>query len=529
MIYDMKKSIIHNNEGQFDTEKSTIHFFIGVIGEVFLGDKHLNIEEILNYVQKEEVDKLAGRYTIVFINKKNNTVKIYRDPTGLQTIYFLNGNKRVIIYNNLSDFHQYFEAVNGSYISQYLNNENYISDLTIYEGIFRVRPGHVTTITDEDFNTKKFYKFKSRSIRYKDCNDYQEEFKVVFDRAIKRSIQSVGKLGLSLSGGLDSTSIYVRMCDKNFYADDINLYSLYYPNNLDSDESRYIKETLSLYPSKNHHFINADDNWTFKEFEKDFSSFKEPFHFIGSNLNKTLLNAMKIDGITHHLTGHGGDDVLNVDIYYLNNLYKKNMYLKLTKELLKNRKKYTSSELIEAIKNETSTQICNPYLLDSNKIKKNHFNWDEMNMDVYFDSIINNSNTEWMDININSRFNIEARYPFLDINLVEFLLNIPIEQKEQLSVSKYILRNSLKNLLPEKIYSRSTKSLNLPQLLLGLQKEKGNIMRYTNFEYLNQYEKTNKQKIEEDIKKLSKSTNETFYPIVNIAKLLSVELWLRSR
>lgn len=486
----MKKSIIHNNEGQFDTEKSTIHFFIGVIGEVFLGDKHLNIEEILNYVQKEEVDKLAGRYTIVFINKKNNTVKIYRDPTGLQTIYFLNGNKRVIIYNNLSDFHQYFEAVNGSYISQYLNNENYISDLTIYEGIFRVRPGHVTTITDEDFNTKKFYKFKSRSIRYKDCNDYQEEFKVVFDRAIKRSIQSVGKLGLSLSGGLDSTSIYVRMCDKNFY---------------------------------------ADDNWTFKEFKKDFSSFKEPFHFIGSNLNKTLLNAMKIDGITHHLTGHGGDDVLNVDIYYLNNLYKKNMYLKLTKELLKNRKKYTSSELIEAIKNETSTQICNPYLLDSNKIKKKHFNWDEMNMDVYFDSIINNSNTEWMDININSPFNIEARYPFLDINLVEFLLNIPIEQKEQLSVSKYILRNSLKNLLPEKIYSRSTKSLNLPQLLLGLQKEKGNIMRYTNFEYLNQYEKTNKQKIEEDIKKLSKSTNETFYPIVNIAKLLSVELWLRSR
>ncbi|PTJ48747.1 hypothetical protein BU012_12250 [Mammaliicoccus sciuri] len=205
------------------------------------------------------------------------------------------------------------------------------------------------------------------------------------------------------------------------------------------------------------------------------------------------------------------------------------MYLKLTKELLKNRKKYTSSELIEAIKNETSTQICNPHLLDSNKIKKNHFNWDEMNMDVYFDSIINNSNTEWMDININSPFNIEARYPFLDINLVEFLLNIPIEQKEQLSVSKYILRNSLKNLLPEKIYSRSTKSLNLPQLLLGLQKEKGNIMRYTNFEYLNQYEKTNKQKIEEDIKKLSKSTNETFYPIVNIAKLLSVELWLRSR
>ncbi|WP_239772843.1 hypothetical protein [Mammaliicoccus sp. I-M36] len=71
MIYDMNKSNIYNNKGQFDTEKSTIHFFIGVIGEVFSGDKHLKIEEILNYVQKEEVDKLAGRYTIIFINKKN--------------------------------------------------------------------------------------------------------------------------------------------------------------------------------------------------------------------------------------------------------------------------------------------------------------------------------------------------------------------------------------------------------------------------------------------------------------------------
>lgn len=529
MIYDMNKSNIYNNKGQFDTEKSTIHFFIGVIGEVFSGDKHLKIEEILNYVQKEEVDKLAGRYTIIFINKKMNTVKIYRDPTGLQTIYFMNGNQRVLISNKLSEFQQYFEAVNRNYISQYLNNENYISDLTIYEGIFRVKPGHVTTITDSNFSTKKFYKFKSRSIRYKDSNEYQEEFKLVFDRALKRSIQNVDKLGLSLSGGLDSTSIYSRMCDKKILTDDINLYSLCYPNNLDSDESRYIKETLSLYPSKNHHFINADDNWTFKEFEKDFSNFKEPFHFIGSNLNKTLLNTMKIDGITHHLTGHGGDDVLNVDIYYLNNLYKKNKYLKLTKELMKNRKKYTSSELIQAIKNEKFTQISNPYLLDSKKVHKNHFNWDEINMDVYFESIINNTNTEWMDININSPLNIEARYPFLDINLVEFLLNIPVEQKEQLSVSKYILRNSFKNLLPEKIYSRNTKSLNLPQLLLGLQKEKGNIMRYTNFEYLNQYEKTNKRKIEQDINDLSKSTNKTFYPIVNIAKLLSVELWLRSK
>lgn len=529
MIYDFNKSNIYNKEGLFDTVKSTIHFFIGVIGEVFSGDNHLKIEQILNYVQKEEVDKLAGRYTIIFINKKINTVKIYRDPTGLQTIYFMNENKRVAISNKLSDFHLNLETVNGKYIRQYLNNENYISDLTIYERIFRVRPGHVTTITDGKISTKRFYKFKSSPIRYKNSSEYQEEFKVLFDRALKRSIQNVDKLGLSLSGGLDSTSIYARMCAKNIFNEDINLYSLCYPNNLDSDESIYIKETLSLYPSNNHKFINADDNWTFKEFEKDFSDFKEPFHFIGSNLNKTLLNSMKIDGITHHLTGHGGDDLLNVDIYYLNNLYKKNKYLKLTQELIKNRKKYTSSELIEAIKNEKTLQISNPYLLDTKRIQKNHFNWDEMDMDVYFESIINNSNTEWMDININSPINIEARYPFLDINLVEFLLNIPVEQKEKLSISKYILRNSFKNILPEKIYSRSTKSLNLPQLLLGLQKEKGNIMKYTNFECLNQYEKINKQKIEKDINDLSKSTNKTFYPIVNIAKLLSVEVWLRSK
>ncbi len=164
---------------------------------------------------------------------------------------------------------------------------------------------------------------------------------------------------------------------------------------------------------------------------------------------------------------------MNTDIYYLNNLFKNKKYLKLSRELVKNRKFYTSHELIAAIKNEKSLHMSNNYLIDSKVSQKNHFNWDELSMDEYFETIINNTNTEWMDININCPINIEARYPFLDINLVEFLLNIPVEQKEQLSVSKYILRNSLKNILPPKIYSRNTKSLNLPQLLLGLQKEKG--------------------------------------------------------
>ena len=54
-------------------------------------------------------------------------------------------------------------------------------------------------------------------------------------------------------------------------------------------------------------------------------------------------------------------------------------------------------------------------------------------------------------------FSIESRVPFLDHRLLEFAFNIPTEYKIHDGWTKWILRESMKNRLPEKIRYRTDK------------------------------------------------------------------------
>ncbi len=50
---------------------------------------------------------------------------------------------------------------------------------------------------------------------------------------------------------------------------------------------------------------------------------------------------------------------------------------------------------------------------------------------------------------------IEGRLPFLDRELAEFCLNLPIDMRLRNNTEKYILREAMKNLIPNEIYKRT--------------------------------------------------------------------------
>ncbi len=57
-----------------------------------------------------------------------------------------------------------------------------------------------------------------------------------------------------------------------------------------------------------------------------------------------------------------------------------------------------------------------------------------------------------------SRFGMEARHPFFDRRLAEFVLAIPPEKHYQAGMNKVLLRQSLAGILPEDIRTRIGKS-----------------------------------------------------------------------
>ncbi len=60
---------------------------------------------------------------------------------------------------------------------------------------------------------------------------------------------------------------------------------------------------------------------------------------------------------------------------------------------------------------------------------------------------------------------IEYRLPFLDKELVQFSLNIPLEEKLKNGERKYLLRSAMKGILPEEILRRPKQPLKIPQVI----------------------------------------------------------------
>ena len=62
-----------------------------------------------------------------------------------------------------------------------------------------------------------------------------------------------------------------------------------------------------------------------------------------------------------------------------------------------------------------------------------------------------------------AKYNIEEVYPFMNVELMQICLNLPNEMKLKNGWTRYILRESFKDYLPNKVYKRSGKTrLNVP-------------------------------------------------------------------
>jgi asparagine synthase (glutamine-hydrolysing) len=57
---------------------------------------------------------------------------------------------------------------------------------------------------------------------------------------------------------------------------------------------------------------------------------------------------------------------------------------------------------------------------------------------------------------------IEIRSPFLDYKLVEFLTSLPLEMKYHAKIPKYLLRETLKKIVPEGILNAQKKGFTPP-------------------------------------------------------------------
>jgi asparagine synthase (glutamine-hydrolysing) len=85
---------------------------------------------------------------------------------------------------------------------------------TCFKGIYSVPPGHSIIVTADRIERRVDWTFDpSARIRYRSFADYCDHFKLLFEQAVRRRLRGADDVAVTVSGGLDSSSIFCQAAE----------------------------------------------------------------------------------------------------------------------------------------------------------------------------------------------------------------------------------------------------------------------------------------------------------------------------
>ncbi len=291
----------------------------------------------------ECVKYFEGMWAFAIFDHTKKIVFISRDRLGEKPLYFLK-DKGNFFFGSETKFVRIllnnYKVINKKKIYQYLKNgykSIEASNETFFKGIFKVKSGtnliikkNLTikeiTYWEPKINEKKFSEKKSAQL-------IKENFK----KKIKDICDTDLKMGLSLSGGIDSNFILSFL--KNKMNKNINTYSIIDSQNEKYNEEDLIDHVVKKYKIHNKKIYLSNNVDRIPQLRKLINYQDKPVSTISYFLQSLIYEKMKKDNVKISITGNGADELFSgyyhhYSLFYntLKNKSEKKQFIKEWKE-----------------------------------------------------------------------------------------------------------------------------------------------------------------------------------------------------
>ena len=508
------------------------------------------------------VKKFNGMWAFCIYDKNKNLMFLSRDRFGIKPLYYFFDSKNFIFASEIKGLltHVKPEENDGIIYDFLVNNKDQHKEDTFFKCIKSVMPSTnlIFDLKTKEIKKEKYWDIKSINRKTESSLEEDEEYAKIFSELFKNTVKmrlmSEVPIGTCISGGLDSSSIVCILNKlllegnekiKENIGEKQKTFSAVYEYKK-VDEREYIEEVIKN-TNLEKHYVFPSGKELFKEMEKLVYYQEEPFFStsIYAQWNVMRLASKKVKVL---LDGQGSDELL---AGYLNpELYPRTSI----EEILKQRKFLTFFKE-RLMKPKVLFKDINA-ILDAFALyfmKQNVFTIEELLNQIFLGEFENKKRTskeandskeikdiaDWSyDLLMNGgiqtllkyedrnsmAFSIEARVPFLDYMLVEYIFSIPISQRIKNGWTKYILRNAMKDILPEKVRKRRSKlGFPTPQET-WFKKNKDKILEIFNSESLKERKYFNQKAI---IKSFNEFCNGKKYDSNMFWKIINLEIWFR--
>ncbi len=461
---------------------------------------HSDTEVIVHLYEAYGLDfchKLNGMFAIALWDKNRDRLVLVRDRMGVKPLFYSQIGGNLVFASEIKSiltYPSYSQEINYEALHHYFTFKHVPAPLTAYKNIFALDPGSILTFVNGGTAISRWWK-----VKFDENKDYEEAFVKknilsLLGDAVRLRMNCDVPFGAYLSGGVDSSTVVALMAQ--FTNQPVKTFSLGYEDELKNKEADlfFSRKVSKRFHTEHYEYIMSH-NELVNELPCVVASFDQPFsgtistYFLTKLISKHVKVALSGDAadelfgsyLTHRVaqpmfhyqrlyekicSGTLSDDERNLfkpcEMDFLCNLFMKSngdevkwrymLYLfsdsekdnLLSDKFKANLKEISSLGFISSYFNGLSARS------PLNRILEMEWNTQLPDQVLAFVDFLSMAHS------------VEIRSPFLDHRLVEFCATVPDAMKIKGAVVKYILKEAVKDLLPEGITARAKEGFVLP-------------------------------------------------------------------
>ena len=434
-----------------------------------------DVEIIVHLYEEYGIDfpkYLNGQFAIALYDNKKKQMLLVRDQIGISQLFYTIVNDRVIFASEIKAILEYpgvEKRLNLKAVDQLMNFPGIVSPVTFFVGIYSLQCGHMLQLELDRKPTDIEYWDFVYSTDEEDKGEayYIENLRELLKSAISKRLVADVPIGFYISGGLDSSVVACYI--KKYLLNSCYSFSAEIGSG-DLDESRF-QRIICEYVQSKHYSTRVTEHEIWSNLPKVIyhteTAVKESYD-VAAYLLSGLVNSSPAKAV---LTGQGSDEFFCGYAGYMVDLFR-NM-----------QRDHMSSEECEI--NERLWG--DPYF----RYERNHPQIRKIQEKIYSANIRGEIDkfSAWADSPINIErvrglstqkrrsyidwklrlsdhllgehgdrmffsHSVEGRHPFLDIELLSFVVDMPDKYKLNGTNEKYILKEASRGIVPEEILKR---------------------------------------------------------------------------
>lgn len=438
--------------------------------------------EVLVHLYEEDgigfLNKLNAQFAFAIYDRKDRTLFLARDQFGICPLFHTVVDGFLVFASEIKAILQHPQVsreVNLTGLDQVLSLPGAISPQTMFRNIHSLPSGHYLLAKNGDMSVREYWDLEyptvAESTNGQPEQYYADKLRELLEQSVRYRLQADVPVGFFLSGGLDSSLIAALI---QRVSPDIQRHSFSVSFSDERICEAKYQRLMSDAVGSIHHEIPFNDGDIATRLSQAVYHSECPLKETYNTASLALSGETKKSGVTVVLNGEGSDELFagyvgyrfdkrrnqetrNVDLEtMLGNEIREKVWG--DPDLYYEKDEYVFRETKQALYSTrvgdrlSEFEFPNFPVINKERLRGRH----PLHKRSYLDFKLRLGHHLIADHGdrMTMANSVEARYPFLDFNLIEFCRQIPPDLKLHGFTEKYILKKAAESLIPQQIVDR---------------------------------------------------------------------------